>query len=67
MSELFNEDLDHVSKNLVFCSINLNANSLTNKTQFNCDLGFSEKIETKRRCCADYIGSDSNAATHKFE
>ncbi len=60
---VFNEDPDHVSKNLVLCSLHFTTESFKNKAQF--DTGFS-KIKTKR-FCADYIGTDSNVAPHKCE
>ncbi len=60
MNFIFNEDPDHVSKNSVLCSLHFTADSFTNKGQW---LWIFKKIETKRRCCTDYIGSDSNVAT----
>ncbi len=44
----------------IFCSLNFTAESFTNKAHFT--FFFSKKIETKRRCCADYIRFDSNTA-----
>ncbi len=58
---IFNEDPDSANKNLVLCSLHFTADSFTNKAQIRC--GIFKKIETKRRCCADYIWSDSNVTT----
>ncbi len=57
---IFNEDPDHVSKNLVFCLLHFTADLFTNKA---IRSRIFKKIETKRGCCADYIGSDSNVTT----
>ncbi len=42
---IFNEVPDHVSKNLVLCSLHFTADSLTNKVWF--DAGFSERLKLK--------------------
>ncbi len=62
---ILNEVSDHVSKNLVFCSLHFTVDLFTNKAQFNA--GFSERLKQKRRCCGNDIGSDSNVASHKCE
>ncbi len=45
MDFIFNEDPDHISKNLVFCSLHFTADSFTNKAQF--DAVFSERVKLK--------------------
>ncbi len=60
MNFVFNEVPERINKNLVLCSLYF--------TRFIYKQGtirhrIFRKIETKRRCCADYSGSDSNVAT----
>ncbi len=57
MDELFNEDPDHVSKNLDLCSLHFTTDLFTNKAQFNA--GFSERLKLKDNAVLT-IGSDSN-------
>ncbi len=45
MSFIFNEDPDHVSKNLDLCSLHFTTDLFTNKAQFN--VGFSERLKLK--------------------
>uniref|UniRef100_A0A671LYR6 THAP-type domain-containing protein n=1 Tax=Sinocyclocheilus anshuiensis TaxID=1608454 RepID=A0A671LYR6_9TELE len=45
MNFIFNEVPDHVSKNLVLCSLHFTADSFTNKAQF--DAEFSERLKLK--------------------
>ncbi len=45
MNFIFNEIPDCVSKNIVFCSLHLTADSFTDKSQFNT--GFSERLKLK--------------------
>ncbi len=45
MNFIFNEVPDHVSKNLVLCSIHFTAASFTNKAQI--DTAFSERFKLK--------------------
>ncbi len=40
---IFNEETDHVSKNLIHCSLNFTADLFTNKAQF--DAGFSKRLK----------------------
>ncbi len=61
ISFFFYEVPDHVSKNLVLCSLNFTTDLFTNKAQFNT--GLSERLKL-RQWCAIYIGSDSNVAPH---
>ncbi len=61
MNNIFNEYPERISKNLVLCSINFTVDSCTNTSTIR--RGIFKKIETKRRRCADYIGSDSNVTT----
>ncbi len=45
MNFIFNVVLDHISKNLVLCSLHFTTDSYTNKEQF--DAGFSERLKLK--------------------
>ncbi len=45
MNFIFNEDPDHVGKNLVLCSLHFTTDSFTNKAQF--DAGFSKRLKLK--------------------
>ncbi len=60
---IFYVDPDHISKNVVLCSLHFTVDLFTNKAQFNA--GFSERLKPKRKCCVDYIESDSNVTTRK--
>ncbi len=62
MNFILSEDPDHISKNSALCLLHFTPDSFTNKAQF--DAGFFRKIETEIQYCVDYIGSDSNVATH---
>ncbi len=50
---ILNEVSDHVSKNLVFCSLHFTVDLFTNKAQFNA--GVSERLKQKRRCCGNIL------------
>ncbi len=42
---IFYVDADHISKNVVLCSLHFTVNLFTNKAQFNA--GFSERLKLK--------------------
>ncbi len=65
MNFMFNEVPDRVSKNSVLCSFHFAADlfTFTNKTIW-CRI--FRRIETKRQCCTDSIGSDSTGVSNCF-